>query len=125
MLFKLETKETYHIISTNFESLDEIMTDGLTEYIKQNDSSLQNYIIDLNTVQHFDIKATNGLIALHDYVYHTLGGSIVFTLIQNNVLQTIKQERLHLTINITPTVIEAEDIINMEVLERDLLGEEE
>lgn len=124
MLFKLDTKENHYIISANFDTLDEIMADGLSVYIKNNDLPLNNFIIDLSNVSNFEIKATPAIIKLHELVYN-VGGSIVFTLLQDAVLQKVKQERLHLTINITPTMIEAEDIINMEVLERDLLGEEE
>lgn len=125
MLFKLDTKENHYIISANFDTLDEIMAEGLSVYIKNNDLPLNNFIIDLSNVSNFEIKATPTIIKLHELVYNKIGGSIVFTLLQDAVLQKVKQERLHLTINITPTMIEAEDIINMEVLERDLLGEEE
>jgi hypothetical protein len=50
--------------------------------------------------------------------------SLVFTGIQSEVMKAMKEEELDLSLNIAPKMIEAVDIISMEILERDLLGEE-
>jgi hypothetical protein len=50
--------------------------------------------------------------------------SLVFTGLQSQVMQVIKDEELDESINIAPKMIEAVDIISMEILERDLFSEE-
>ncbi len=125
MSFKIDTKENYTLISPENSVIDVNMAAALAKIIKeptQNDTL--NFIIDVSACQKYDIAANDALVNLHEFVYGEMNGSIVFTGLATEVFNKIKQERLHLSLNITPTMIEAEDIINMEVLERDLLGEE-
>jgi hypothetical protein len=49
----------------------------------------------------------------------------VFTAAQDKVFQALKDKEIDLSLNIVPKMIEAIDIISMEILERDLFSEEE
>lgn len=125
MTFKFETKETYTIILPECDVLDVNVAEELYQTIKTDTKfDTQNFIIDATNCQKYDIEANELLLEIHDYVYNVMTGSIVFTNLNQDTYNKIKQERLHLSLNITPTLIEAVDIISMEVLERDLLSEE-
>lgn len=125
MTLKFDTKETYLLISPEETVLDANMTAKLMQGIRGNDhNGMNNFLVDLTNCQRYEIDANELLLELNDWVYNELHGSIVFTNLSNEVFNRIKQERLHLSLNITPTMVEAVDIINMEVLERDILGEE-
>jgi anti-anti-sigma regulatory factor len=125
-IFKIDTKEFFALISPESIKIDANMADELLEFIKSNSQNdINNYIIDLSHVTTYDISSNDGLLVLHEYIYGELNGSIVFTGLNADLYNKFKQERLHLSLNITPTMIEAEDIINMELLERDILSEEE
>ncbi|MNL76412.1 hypothetical protein D3C87_2023770 [compost metagenome] len=67
-------------------------------------------------------EALDALLNIHENVYEDQG-SIVFTNLQESVMQKMKQERLHLSINIATTMAEAVDFINHEIMERGLLNE--
>jgi hypothetical protein len=62
-------------------------------------------------------------VALHEECYG-MGQSLVFTGIRPEVMNTLKQHEANQLLNIAPTMIEAVDIVSMEILERDLLSEE-
>ncbi len=125
MTLKFDTRETYMQIIPENSILDANMTENLMQSIQKNDhNGINNFIIDLSNCHKYEIEANEPLMELHDWVYNRMNGSIVFTNLNSEVFNKIKQERLHLSLNITPTLVEAVDIINMEVLERDILGEE-
>ena len=86
------------------------------------DKGSHNFVIDLHNISGMDMAAGDLLFDIHHTVYNN-AGSLVFSSPADSVFQTLKQGQYHLSLNITPTLIEAIDIISMEVLERDLLGE--
>lgn len=123
MEFKIDTKPLYTLITPEFSDLNEIMAEGLCHKVKEElESGNRNFIVDLQHCAEAQIDSGNILLTLHKLVYNS-GGSLVFTQLQDPVLSNMKKEQLHLSLNITPTLIEAVDIISMEVLERDLLNE--
>lgn len=123
MEFKIDTKPTYTVITP--ESGD--LSVNLAEVIRQKvdeatENGSQNFVVDLQNISSMEMVSGNTLLELHHAVY-ARGGSLVFTGLEDCVIQTMKQGQYHLSLNLTPTLIEAIDIISMEVLERDLLGE--
>jgi len=123
MDFKFDTTKNYTIILPEFHTLNEDMAEKLrTELTNLQQKGVVNFIIDLNNIKNSEASGRSLLLELHAQVYNN-EGSLVFTELQDNVLQLMKKDQLHLSLNIAPTSIEAKDIINMEVLERDLLNE--
>lgn len=123
MNFKIDTKETYVIITPDFPELNEDMAVQLCQKINELiENGSQNFIVSLKNVNTAVVSSTAPLIELHQYVYNN-NYSLVFTDLQESVMQMLKKEQVHLSLNLTPTFIEAIDIIHMEILERDLLGE--
>jgi hypothetical protein len=86
-------------------------------------SGSQNLIADLSLCSTTDEHSFDSLIELHENMYSG-GQSLVFANVPATVLTVLKQKELHHTLNFAPTIIEAVDIISMEILERDLFNEE-
>jgi anti-anti-sigma factor len=124
MEFKIDTNSNYVQIAPAGEALDANLAEGIRqkwEELTQNGS--ENFIIDLQHCTKADKDAFPTLVHLHADCYSS-GQSLVFTGVQPEVLQAMKDTETDMAINIAPTHIEAVDIISMEILERDLFNEE-
>jgi len=104
-----------------------ILDANLAETLRQNveesfEAGQPNIIINLSHCNSIEKGAATALLDTHQFVYDH-GGSMVLTMLTDEVLNAMKKEQFHLTLNITPTLIEAVDIISMEILERDLYNE--
>ncbi len=123
MEFKIDTKSTYTAITPETELLSANLAGELRQKVEAlEETGSRNFLIDLQHCTSMEMAAGNLLQELHEYIYNK-EASIVFAGAQENVLQGMKQAQLHLSLNLTPSIIEAVDIISMEVLERDLLNE--
>jgi anti-anti-sigma regulatory factor len=80
-----------------------------------------NFIVDFSACQTLDAAACAFLENIHNQCYNE-NQSFVCTGFKDELLQQLKAQNLHFTLNITPSFIEAEDIVRMENLERDLLN---
>lgn len=124
MEFKIDTKETFTIITPFASQINANFAEALAtkcEEVRQNGSN--NYIIDLNAAENADDAGLAALVQLHEDCYAD-NSSIVFTGINATVMTTMKVKETDLQLNIAPKMIEAIDIISMEILERDLMSEE-
>ncbi|NDC42386.1 MAG: STAS domain-containing protein [Chitinophagia bacterium] len=124
MEFKIDTKEYYTSIAplaTGAEAAFADKLSGIVEAAGQNGS--KNYVIDLQGVASLAVAEVSGLLDLHISCY-TAGQSLVFTGMNAEVAEALKQGDEDRLLNVAPTLIEALDIINMEMLERDLMSEE-
>lgn len=88
----------------------------------QKNAGIQSVIVNLKDVAQITSEAGQFLEAMHNDFYNS-GRSLVFAEPSESVLKKIKQEQLHLIINIIPTMTEAEEIISSEMLERDLMND--
>ena len=82
-----------------------------------------NFIIDMGEVAQITPDAVAALVALHETLYAE-HQSLVITGTVSAVMAEFKQDEVDLLLNIAPKMAEAIDIISMEILERELLGEE-
>ncbi|XZF12492.1 STAS domain-containing protein [Chitinophagaceae bacterium MMS25-I14] len=124
MDFKIDTKTNYTHITPVYSHLNANLAEALkAECLNLAENGVKNFIIDLVSCTDADMASFTALVSLHEDCYEN-GHSLVFINIQDRVMQQAKQAQAHLTLNIAPTLIEAVDIISMEVLERDLLNEE-
>lgn len=124
MEFKIDTKDAYTLISPLSDQLDDNLAAALGEQctlLAENGS--QNFIINFEHVKTSVCQALGTLLTLHEQCYEN-ERSLVFTGVGEELLQQLKHEQLHLSLNITPTLQEAIDIVSMEILERDLFNEE-
>jgi anti-anti-sigma regulatory factor len=125
MEFKIDTKETFAIISPIVALLNEYNVQELAQKcndVRQNGSA--NIIISLSQVPQMDASVPSILEELHHMSYNN-EESLVFTEYRSDVLKVMKQSESDLILNLAPRMQEAIDIISMEILERDLWDEEE
>lgn len=124
MEFKIDTKTNY----TNIAPVTNHLDAALTEALRQKWNELRqmgslNFIVDLHNCIEMDKASLPALISLHQdfYSHHS---SLVFTGMQDAVLQQLKEHSEELPLNIAPSMAEAIDIVSMEILERELFNEE-
>ncbi len=123
MDFKIDTKPTYTVITPDTGNLSVNMAEGIRQKIEELSlNSSHNFIINLQNLTSMEMASGDVLLEMHNFVYNS-GSSLVFTALEESVNQSMKKGQYHLSLNLTPTLIEAVDIISMETLERDLLGE--
>jgi anti-anti-sigma factor len=123
MDFKIDTKPTYTVITPETGDLSVKLAEEIRQNVKEaTETNSHNFVIDLEHIENMDMASGNELLELHNALYNN-GCSLVFTSINDSILNTMKKGQYHLSLNLAPTMNEAIDIISMEVLERDLLGE--
>ena len=124
MEFKIDTKPTYLVITPVTNHFDANLADALRQKCTElTESGSHNFIIDLHNCLDADKASLAGIIALHEDCYNN-AQSIVFTGLQDDVMNALKEEETNEVLNIAPKMAEAVDIISMEILERDLFNEE-
>ena len=120
MRVKIDTKETFHVISIEEQELTAIMAAELENLVKNELTTAgKSLIIDMQHVQSMDAKLAVSLNELHALVYDS-GKSFVICSIQPVVKKTLEEAGLLENLNTTPTDSEAWDIVQMEEIEREL-----
>jgi anti-anti-sigma regulatory factor len=124
MDFKIDTKDTYSAITPVNNRLSAILAASLSDKCREmRQKGSCNFIIDLRNSTGMDPEALPIMIEMHDESYEN-DQSLVYTGLNEAIMAILKEDETDLLINIAPTMKEAIDIISMEILERDLLGEE-
>ena len=124
MEFKIDTKDTFTVITPISQKIDAILTGALQQKcIETRQSGSNNIIIDLQHCNEIDKTCLPELLKLHEESY-SQDQSIVFTRVNEKIMAILKEDETDLMINIAPRLDEAIDIISMEILERDLFKEE-
>jgi len=131
MSFKFESKEKFHVITVEEPELTASLSELLaatTEKILRPESTqelaVRNLVLDLSPVQRIELPAAEKLIEIQVAFYES-GASFVVCCLQAGVQQTFELADLSDLLNSTPTESEAWDIVQMEEIERELLGGEE
>ena len=125
MKVKIDTKEKFHVISVNEPHFSANMTDKLRELfteVTQND--VKHIILNLKTVQSLEQTVAQFLVEEQQKAYAS-SRSFVLCEIQPSVKDALKRLDLLDLLNVTPTESEAWDIVQMDEVERELLGGEE
>lgn len=125
MNFKIDTKEKFHVITLNETQLSANMTDKLRELlveVTQND--VKHIILNLKAIQVIDLTTGELLLQLQ-HEFYANNRSFVLCEIQPQLKEQLKKLELFDLLNLTPTESEAWDIVQMEEVERELLGGEE
>ena len=124
MEFKIDTKDTFTIITPITDKINANLTGALQEKcIQTRQSGSKNLIIDLQHCKEIDKTMLDELVKLHGDSY-SQDQSLVFTQVNETVMTVLKEDETDLLINVAPRMDEAIDIISMEILERDLFNEE-
>ena len=124
MQFKSDTKERFHAITLPGPAISASMTEELGECLLpylQND--VKNLVLKLRDIQIMDIAAAEKLVYIQQRFYEN-GASFVICELQKPVEDFLDKNELLEMMNVTPTESEAWDIVQMEEIERELLGGE-
>jgi len=124
MNVKTDTKEKFTVITPLEKALPVNMTEELSQlllaYLQKD---MPHVILNLEQVEHLDEKSGELLAATQQKFYEN-NHSFVICAIQKNVEAALDQQELLELMNVTPTESEAWDIVQMEEIERELLGDE-
>lgn len=122
---KTSTKEKFHAISVASEQLTANMAANLhSQLLPLLQQDVRNVILNMEHVTALDEQAAEVLVKLQQHFYDQ-NASFVVCCLQQAVEDFLDQTDLLELMNVTPTESEAWDIVQMEEIERELLGDEE
>ncbi len=128
MKFKIDTNPNYTRILPEDAVLSATMADEIIRKCQElQGAEMHNFILDFFGITDAETGDSapvfEAFLRLHERQYEA-GSSLIFTGIGPQLLAQMKRDDLHHVLNITPTLPEAIDMVNMEILERDLFNEE-
>jgi len=124
MEFKIDTKPAYTVILPLAPAFDANLSAALAEKCRElAETGSANFLIDLANCTGADVSSPGILLQLHEQCY-SRGQSLVLTGLNDNVLRSFRAQGLDEVLHVAPTTAEAVDMISMEILERDILGED-
>jgi anti-anti-sigma factor len=124
MNVKIDTKERFTVITPEEAQLSVNMTDELNQlllgYLQKD---IPHVILKMDAVKTVD-EAMAGNIAQAQQQFYENNCSFVICGLQKDVVQLLEQMELLEFMNVTPSESEAWDMVQMEEIERELLGDE-
>jgi anti-anti-sigma factor len=125
MNVKIDTKEKFTVITPEEADLSVNMTEELTRLLlAYMQKDIPHVILNLKEVKAIDQKAGESLVLTQQEFYEN-NHSFVICEIQKPVEELLDKAELLELMNVTPSESEAWDIVQMEEIERELLGDEE
>ena len=125
MLVKIDTREKFYVITLNSTNIAANMTAEMKESLHPLlKTAVKNIVFNLGNIASVEPAAAESLASLQQYFYEN-NASFVFCEIQKPVEDFLEEQGLLEFLNATPTESEAWDIVQMEEIERELLGDEE
>lgn len=125
MNVKIDTKEKFAVITPSEQELTAIMTEELSDmlllYLQKD---IPHIILNMCAVTKMDDKSCEILAATQQEFYEN-NCSFVICELQKEVEGKLDRLEILEILNVTPTESEAWDIIQMEEIERELLGDED
>lgn len=120
MNVKTDTKEKFTVITLPGPAVSASMTEELSEILLpylQND--VKNIALLMSEVEEIDIGIAEKLVFLQQKFYEN-GASFVICELRKPVEKFLDENELLEMMNVTPTLSEAQDIIQMEEIEREM-----
>ena len=125
MKVKTDTKEKFHVISVETPNISANMAADLDkQLVELLQSSNKNVVLKLALVNSIDREAAETLVKVQQKFYEH-NASFVICELTPEVEAYLDKENLLELMNVTRTESEAWDIVQMEEIERELLGGEE
>lgn len=124
MNVKIDTKERFTVITPEEAHLSVNMTDELNKLLLQYlQKDIPHVIFKMEAVKTVDELMAENLAQVQQQFYEN-NCSFVICGLQKDVVQLLEQKELLEFMNVTPSESEAWDIVQMEEIERELLGDE-
>ena len=123
MKFAVENNEKYALIKSNLEKLDaQHAPDLKSELVVLNKSGVKDIIIDLTGTRYCDSSGLSAILVANRLCKGE-GGTFILTGLESAVAKLVSISQLDSVLNITPTLSEAEDLLFMEQVGKDLDAE--
>jgi anti-anti-sigma factor len=125
MVVKIDTRQKFHVITLNSPDLSANMTAEMDNFLRpllQND--VKNIVFNLSNLSSVDEASAENLVKLQQYFYEN-NASFVFCELPKPIETQLDEMGLLELMNTTPTESEAWDIVQMEEIERELLGDDD
>jgi anti-anti-sigma factor len=124
MEFKIDTKEKFHAITIKEGNFTANMTEDLaSRLLPLIQQDVKNVVLILKDTKNMDVAAAESLLKLQQSFYDQQASFVICEL-QPEVEDALDKNGLLELMNVTPTESEAWDIVQMEEIERELLGGE-
>jgi len=125
MLVKIDTREKFYVITLNSTNIAANMTAEIKESLHPLlKTAVKNIVFNLGNIESVELAAAESLASIQQYFYEN-NASFVICEIQKPVEDFLEEQEILEFLNVTPTESEAWDIVQMEEIERELLGDEE
>ena len=125
MEVKTDTKEKFHVITVETDNLTANLTDQLCKQLENFlKEDIKNIVLNLSTVSDIEDSGAESLVKTQQKFYDN-SASFVICNLQPSVENFLDNRNLLELMNVTPTESEAWDIVQMEEIERELLGDED
>jgi anti-anti-sigma regulatory factor len=121
MKVKIDTKEKFDVITIEEDHISANMTEKLSELLLSHlNADVKNLVIRFAAVKEIDEAAAEKIVAVQQTFYDN-GCSFVICELQPAVEKFLDENEWLEVMNVTPTESEAWDIVQMEIIERELL----
>jgi anti-anti-sigma regulatory factor len=124
MKYNIDTKENFDIITPINDLFDQDLAEEIQQFLSASILKNRSAIIDFSSIQSIENNLNQTIIDWHHKMYDS---NLSFALCEMNdeVKKSMQENEESDILNITPKQIEAIDIVAMEGLERELLGDED
>lgn len=124
MNVKIDTKEKFTVITPQQSDLAANMTEELTKFLTSYlQKDIPHIVFNMSAIEVVD-ENVGELLASVQQKFYEKNCSFVFCSLNSNVEKFLDERGLLELMNVTPTESEAWDIVQMEEIERELLGDE-
>jgi anti-anti-sigma factor len=125
MEVKTDTKEKFHVIRVETSQLSANMAAELNrQFLDLLKDTIKNIVLNLSSVKTIEEEAAEVLVRIQQKFYEQ-EASFVICGLSESVEAFLDEKDLLELMNVTPTESEAGDIVQMEEIERELLGNED
>ena len=125
MEVKTDTKERFHVIRVETDELSANLAARLnSQLLELLKDTIKNVVLNLAGVKGMPEEAAEILVRCQQKFYES-NASFVICELPEPVEKTLDDQGLLELMNVTPTESEAYDIVQMEEIERELLGDED
>jgi anti-anti-sigma factor len=122
MQVKIDTREKFHVITIREPKLAANMTAELDKYLLPfAEDQIRNVVLNCEDIREMDSAAAEQLLKIQQHFYDQQSSFVICNL-QPAVEELVEASDLASQLNITPTESEAWDIVQMEEIERELMG---
>ena len=122
MEVKTDTKEKFHVIRVETPELSANMAAELNHrFLELLKDTIKNIVLNLSNVKSISEEAAESLVRIQQKFYEQEASFVICGLTEE-VEDYLDEKELLELMNVTPTESEASDIVQMEEIERELLG---